>query len=321
MLRDDPHSAARALASDLGAELVVGGDATEDLVERLAAAIGRGPRLDLDALDDAVRRAEETRDRTREAVAQQLSQKLHTALAIHPSTLRRSATDVLDTRVRVTRAHQRTLPRASARLRTTAFGVLALSSVAVVGLGSLVGGVAVAVVGVLGAIVSWQHERRRVARAIGPHLDAEVALAGASRRWEQLVGPGVEPTEVEVVVARYDPQHDLVAELIGHHPAVRAADRLASLRQEALDAATQTLIHRAAGVSAGGPPSTTVVAAPYDGLTEERCRALHRRLLALPTSLRVIVVLAPGPNTDDGRVLDLTDPPEVGSKADLARGR
>lgn len=321
MLRDDPHAAARALASDLGAELVVGGDATEDLVERLATAVGRGPRLDLDALDDAVRRAEDTRDRTRAAVAEQLSQRLHTALAIHPDTLRRSATEVLDTRDRVARAHRRTLPRASARLRTTAFGVLALSGVAVVGLGALAAGIAVVVAGLLAAAASWQHERRRVYRSIGPHLDAEVALAGATRRWEQLVGSGVEPGEVESVVARYDPQHDLVADLIGHHPAVRAADQLAALRHEALESATQALIHRAAGASSGGPPATTVVAAPYDGLTEDRCRILHRRLLALPTSLRVIVVLAPGPNTDDGRVLDLTDPPEVDTRADLASGR
>lgn len=321
MLRDDPHAAARALASDLGAELVVGGDATEQLVERLATSVGRGPRLDLDALDDAVRRAEATRDRTRAAVAEQLSQRLHTSLAIHPDTLRRAATEVLDTRERVVRAHRRTLPRASARLRTTAFGVLALSGVAVVGLDALVGGIAVVVVGLLAAVISWQQERRRLRRSITPHLDAEVALAGATRRWEQLVGPGVEPADVETVVARYDPQHDLVADLVGHHPAVRAADHLASVRHEALHAATQSLIHRAAGASAGGAPSTTVVAAPYDGLTEERCRVLHRRLLALPTSLRVIVVLAPGPNTDDGRILDLTDPPEVGTRADLSSGR
>lgn len=321
MLRDDPHAAARALASDLGAELVVGGDATEELVDRLAAAVGRGPRLDLDALDDAVRRAEETRDRTRAAVAEQLSQKLHTALAIHPDTLRRAASEVLDARDRAGRAHRLTLPRATARLRTTACGVLALSGVAVVGLGSLLGGIAVVVVGLAAAAASWQGERRRRRRAVAPHLDAEVALAGATRRWEQLVGAGVEPTEVEAVVARYDPQHDLVAELVSHHPAVRAVEHLATVRQQALDAATQALISRAAGASAGGPPVTTVVAAPYDGLSEERCRALHRRLLALPTSLRVIVVLAPGPNTDDGRVLDLTDPPEVGTRADLASGR
>ncbi len=108
MLRDDPHLAARALASDLGAELVVGGPATEELVERLSAAVGRGPRLDLDALDDAVRRAEETRDRTRAAVAEQLSKKLHTALAIHPDTLRRAAADVVEARDRAGRAQRRT---------------------------------------------------------------------------------------------------------------------------------------------------------------------------------------------------------------------
>ncbi|MBX3287417.1 MAG: hypothetical protein KF703_18865 [Actinobacteria bacterium] len=321
MLRDDPHVAARALASDLGAELVVGGPATEELVERLSAAVGRGPRLDLDALDDAVRRAEETRDRTRAAVAEQLSQKLHTALAIHPDTLRRAATDVVDAADRADRARRRTEPRAAARLRTTACGVLALSGVAVVGLGSLPGGIAVVLLGLLAAVVSWQQEVRRVERAIPPHLDAEVALAGATRRWEQLVGPGIDPSDVEAVVARYDPQHDLVADLVEHHPAVRAVEHLAAVRHEALEAATQALITRAAGASAGGPPATTVVAAPYDGLSEERCRALHRRLLALPTSLRVIVVLAPGPNTDDGRVLDLTDPPEVGTRADLASGR
>ena len=73
---------------------------------------------------------------------------------------------------------------------------------------------------------------------------------------------------------------------------------------------------RAAGAPLHPVPSTTVVAAPYEGLSEERCRVLHRRLLALPTTLRVIVVLAPGPNTDDGRILDLTDPPAVTSRAD-----
>lgn len=321
MLRDEPRAAARALASELGAELVVGGDATEALVERLATAVGRGPRLDLDTLDEAVRRAEETRDRTRASVAEQLSQKLHTALAIHPETLRRAAAEVIESRGRATLAQRRTLPRASARLRTAACGVLALFGVVVAGLGSLAGGIAAVVLGVLAAAASRQLEARRVRRSIAPHLDAEVAVAGATRRWEQLVGVGVAPADVEAVVARYDPQHDLVADLIGHHPAVRAADHLASVRQEALDAATQTLIHRAAGASSGGPPTTTVVASPYDGLSEERCRILHRRLLALPTSLRVIVVLAPGPNSDDGRILDLTDPPEVDTRADLSTGR
>lgn len=311
MLREEPLSAARALAKDLGAELITGGRDTEALVERLATIAGHGPRLDLDALEAAAARADFTRDRTRQAVAAKLSRTLNTALAIHPDTLRRSAIELIEARARLAQARRRALPSTSARVRTTACGVVALSGVALIGLGSLVGGATVIAVWLVLGLLSAVVERRRIRQAATPLHDATVAEELTQRRWEQLVGTGPEPAEVETVVSRFDPQHDFVADLITHNPAVRAADTLAARRHQALDEATQALADRAAGQPVGNTSSTTVVASPYEGLSEQRCRALHRRLLALPPNQRVIVVLAPGPSTDDGRILDLTDSPTV----------
>lgn len=307
MLRPHPLEVARALADELDAELVEGGAAAEELVDRLAARSGRGPHLDLEALEAGVRRAEFTRERTRQAVAAKLSRTINTALAIHPDTLRTSAAELIAATDRHLDALQRSFPSARARLRTVACGVVALAGVALIGFGALVGGVAVVAVWTALAGVSWGFERRRVRLAATPLHDAQVLEGVARRRWEQLVGPGRSPHDVDAIVARYDPQHDLVGDLIANHPAVRAADHLASVRHADLDRAAQTLNARAAGAPAGEVASTTVVVEPYRGLTEQRCRALHRRLLALPPSLRVIVVLAPGPAGEDRPVIDLTD--------------
>jgi len=317
MLREEPLSAARALADDLGAELVIGGELTEVLVGRLSALAGRGPRLDLEALEAAADRATYTQQRTREAAAAKLSRTLNTALAIHPDTLRRSATELIEARARKARATQKVLPSTSARLRTTACCVVALSGVALIGLGSLVGGIGVIVIWLLLALCSSLFERRRIGEARTPLHDATAAEELSQRRWEQLVGTGPTPADVESVVSRFDPQHDVVSDLIAHNPAVRAADELAARRRKDLDEATQLLTDRAAGATVGALVSTTVVACPYDGLSEQRCRLLHRRLLALPSNLRVIMVLAPGPSTDDGRILDLTDGPMVSSRTDV----
>ena len=317
MLREEPLSAARTLAADLGAELVIGGELTEALVGRLSALAGRGPRLDLEALEAAAARATFTQQRTREAAATKLSRTLNTALAIHPDTLRRSATELIEARARRSRCEQKAQPSTTARLRTAACGVVALSGVALIGLGTIVGGVGVIVVWLILGLCSAVLERRRIRRAATPLTDAEVAEALAQSRWEQLVGAGPSPAEVESVISRFDPQHDAVADLIAHNPAVRAADQLAARRRQDLDDATQLLADRAEGAATGAVASTTVVACPYDGLSEQRCRQLHRRLLALPANLRVIIVLAPGPSTDDGRILDLTDGPMVSSHSDV----
>lgn len=255
MIRTDPVAAARGVAKELEADLVVGGEAAEVAV---AAAVKRAsrPRADLDALGAAAARADAVRARTRRGIADRLARSLNTDLAIHPESLHRAAAELLAARERRVRAER----------------------------------------------IHWWARRR------GEH-EREVAEAerdAAQRRWERLVGPGIEPESVEEIVHRYDPQADVVSNLLGHHPAVRAVDSVALERHLALDRAHAE--RRAEEAGSSTRPGPLVVAQPYAGLDEERSRALHRRLLALPVGLHIVVVLSPGPSTADDRVLDLTDP-------------
>ena len=66
-----------------------------------------------------------------------------------------------------------------------------------------------------------------------PVRSQRVQGLGHGRRTEQLAGVGADPADVDAVAHRYDPQHEVVAELISHHPAVRAADRAAALHRAA----------------------------------------------------------------------------------------
>ncbi len=274
MLRDDPHTAARALASDLGAELVVGGDATEALVERLATAGGQLEHRDLDALDDAVRRAEATRDRTRAAVAQQLSQKLHTALAIHPDTLRRAAAEVLPTPARAGARPSTSAPLPPSRRRGSAPRRAACwpsSGVAVAGLGSLVGGIVVVAVGLL------PRRRQLAARAPAP---SGRSLRTSTPRWpspaQSVAGsswwvPASTPTRWRWWWPATTPSTtSWPTSSVTTRPCGRptGSPRCATRRSVP---ATQTLIHRDAGRAGGPTRPPRWWPRPYDGLTEERC--------------------------------------------------
>ncbi|HEX2576252.1 MAG TPA: hypothetical protein VHK88_07870, partial [Aquihabitans sp.] len=170
-------------------------------------------------------------------------------------------------------------------------------------------------------------------RATVPQLEAAEGVA--RRRWEQLAGPGADPADVDAVVHRYDPGQRLVADLVGHHPAVRAADRVAGVHRAAWVQAWRCEVGDAADpfempdlgaalegwAPAGPPPSvaapmaTVVLAAPYADLSDDRARALHQRLLHLPAGPRVIVVLGPDITADVPDV-DLTGPLPV---VDLTR--
>ncbi|QXC60079.1 hypothetical protein KSP35_17175 [Aquihabitans sp. G128] len=352
MIRDQPADAARSLATELDAELAIGGEATEAALARLrrspAAADAPPPapvaRRDFEALGQAMRRAEEVRERTRANVARSLSQTINTALAIHPDTLRRAAAELLAVREELDLARRGRPPvgeHRGRRLRAGGSGGITAAGAAIVALGALPVGAAVAAVGVVGGGVTWQAARRATKRTV-PGLEAAEGVA--LRRWQQLAGPDADPVHVDAVVRLYDPQHRVVTDLLVHNPAVRAADQVAAhhrlawvqawrdevgddgavgavpaigptsraerAEREAASAPPRPPFSAAAPVAPAAVPApgTLVVAAPYADLTEERARALHRRLLALPPGHRVIVVLGPETVTA-GPVVDLRDDP------------
>jgi hypothetical protein len=278
MVRPDPADAARAIADDLHAELAIGGLATERALQRLHAR--QLEHRDLDELSAAMRRAEAIRDRTREAIAAQVSASLNTKVAIHPDTLRRAATELLAAQLALDAAQRRDRRRVRRLARAGA---------------------------------SWL----RLRRATPPsHASLAGHVALARSRWEQVAGVGADPHQVEAIIHRYDPQDPIVATLSAQHPAMRAAERaavarrmawVAAWRQEVGDAtpitdpAVTELLQRddaqlwLSGDGAPDEPETLVVAAPYADLPESRARELHRHLLGLPRGKRVIVVLAPDP--------------------------
>lgn len=319
MVRSDPAVAARALARDLHAELAIGGEATEAALRRIQSRQLGG--ADLDTLAEAMRRADAVRDRTRAAALERLAQRLNTTLAIHPNTIRRAAEEHLAAEAALTAAiaaaEQRT--RRSGRLRAGGGGMAATgAAIGLLGLPPV--GAAVAVAGALGAGASWFRHRRR------PHdlLDARRADRDLARhRWEQVAGAGADPRAVDDLIHRYDPQHRVVAALVGESPAVRAADWVARERRMAWVAAWRKEVGDHAPVAdpalhdllqrdrtelwltpdplrALDEPDTLVVAAPYADLPDDRARQLHLRLLGLPQGQRVIVVLAPDPAAPTG---------------------
>ncbi len=334
MIRDDPEMSARALAEEMHAELAFGGEATEAALERLSRARQRKPdpvavpsrraRPDFEHLSRAMRRAEETRDRTRRRVAEQLSRTFNTALAIHPDTLRRAAAELIEARAALGQA-RRGRPaapdRTARRIRAGGSGGLAAAGLAIGALGALPVGVMVAAVGVVGGAITLTVGRRTVLATV-PDLEARESMA--CRRWEQLAGAGADPTHAEAVIHRYDPQHRVVTDLLINSPVVRAADQLAlhhrmawvqAWRVEVGDdtAPAPVLDLTTLEAEAPMPPRALVVVGPYTELSEDRARSLHRRLLTLPGGNRVIVVLGPDAMGKNPTVVDLRDPVDVTS--------
>lgn len=336
VIRDHPTQAARALAQDLQATLAVGGLAAEAALDALQPP---EPGIDLAALGAAMRRAEAVRARTRSRAAVELARTINTELAIHPDTLRRAAAELIRASASLELARRGRPPgdaRVGRRLRAGGTGGLTTAGVAIGALGALPAGAVVVAVGLIGGAASSFVARRAVLASV-PGLEAAEAVA--RRRWEQVAGRGTDPLAVDAVVHRYDPHHRVVADLVGRHPAVRAADRAATIRRAAWvqawrdevgdttgppvlpDLEAALLAEQAAAPpapAAAVPPPTLVVAAPYADLTDARARELHRRLLHLPAGPRVIVVLGPDSAADRGPVVDLTDPDEP--TVDLTEG-
>lgn len=328
LIRDDPDQAARALADELGVELAVGGLAAAEALRRHTerAEEEPAPATPLDRLAEATRRAEAVGARTRARAAESLARTINTELAIHPETLRRAAEDLLA--ASAARASPTAGRRPAALVRAGAASGLAVGGIAIAGLVALPVGVAVSAAGVLGALAERAAARRVVAESL-PGLEASEAQA--RRRWEQLAGADADPVDAEAIAHRYDPQHEVVADLVRHHPAVRAADRatarhraawVQAWREELGDrdrrhlppsmAATPGVVTFAA-TSPAGAVATLVVVAPYVGLTDERARELHQQLLTLPAGRRVVVVLGPDAqaHAERANVLDLRDRPRL----------
>lgn len=328
IIRDDPARSARLIANELGADLVVGGAAATAALARLSAEPAEPP-ADLTQLSTAMRRAERVLERTRARTAQHLARSLNTDLAIHPETLHRAATELCqvdDELRRARRGHPATGPVLGTTTRAVVAVTVATGTFLAVANRPLAG-IPLAVAGVLGAALAHLVATRRT-RSKVPSL--EVQEASARRRWEQLAGAGGDPTDVEAVIYRYDPRQQMVADLVGHHPAVRAAHRAARARRTAWVRAWCVAVgdpyqppesDELDGLSGPGPgpaPSpadggtlghraTLVVAAPYADLSDADARRLHHRFLTLPAGPRVIVVLGPDSRLDEITNIDLTE--------------
>lgn len=336
--RQDPLVEARAMATAMGAELAVGGTQTRRAIDQRTAPtassaapsartiLGSPAPPDLEALGVEMRRADTVRDRTRQRVADELCRTLNTSLAIHPDTLRRAAAELVEAmqRTALARSGWSTEPKRSSRLaRAGSVSGLGAAGAAAAVAATWPVGLAVTGIGVAGGLVSRQVVRRANRKRV-PGLEATESLARV--RWERLAGTGADPTDVEAAVRRYDPQNDVVGDLLSHHPAVRAAERMADARRKAWVEAWQATVgdvtdpdphHDRTGTA---PPSEDesrplVVVSPYEGLSNSDARELHLLLLALPRRHQTVIVLgidadASVPPTLAGgaqTVIDLTD--------------
>ena len=334
MVRDDPDLAARALARDLHADLAIGGSATTAALDRLQPA--QPDDAALERLGAAMRRAEGIQTRTRDRLAAQLARTLNTDMAIHPDTIRRAAGEYLDASAAAARARSGRGDRGDqvrATFRVLAGGLLTAAGITIAVVALPLVGIGVAVFGVISVVVTSRADRAAITTTL-PACEALEALA--RRRWEQVAGADADPHAVESVIHRYDPQQGLVADLVGLHPAVRAADRAARAHRMAWVRAWRQVIGDEAAPEPANPAlraivardatelwlsttdqlpleaTTLVVSSPYADLDEDRAQELHRRLLTLPAQHRVIVVLAPETRPTD-TVIDLTEGDAVGS--------
>lgn len=330
IIRNDPTEAARTLAVDLDATLAIGGRAAEAALEALQPV---DDAADLGRLSAAVRRAEAVRTRTRASAAAHLARTVNAELAIHPDTLRRAAHELLAMRSQLDRARRGRDPveaRLARHIRVGGTGGLVVAGIAIGAVVSIPVGAVVIMVGVMGGSVALMVARRSVLTTV-PLLEAAEAVS--RRRWEQVAGRDVDPADVAAVIHRYEPQHRMIADLVDHHPAVRAADRAATVRRAAwVDAWRHELSDAVPPEEDGSRPARTadallrgpdelsqpdvhhvtlVIAAPYADLSDDCARRLHTRLCDLPVRTRVIVVLGPDSADDQVPAVDLTDGPPL----------
>jgi hypothetical protein len=325
MVRPDPGGAATAIATDLGAELAIGGPATEQAVARRTAQTLDSP--DLEALAAAMRRAEAIRERTRAEASQRLSASLNDKVAIHPDTMRRAAAELRAAQHALDQAldadGRRSRRRRWAAVGTGAATLAAAATAVVVAAVAPPAAIAVAGVGVGGAGAAERRVRRKPPPA---HESLRSHVAWCRRRWERVGGEGADPADVDAIIHRYDPQDSLIVGLLDEHPAVRAAERMVLERRlawvtawrqqlggsppleesdapdtwEMLRDDRSELWLTATAVPPRQGPDTLVVAAPYADLPEHRAREVHRRLVQLPRGQRVIVVLSPDAGAPHG---------------------
>lgn len=353
IMHADPERAARALAATRGISITAGGNDTTQAVGRLLDAIRPDPEapvaplptvarptprpneVELERLAAGMRRAEDMADRTRRRVADDLSRNLTSSLVIHPDTLRDAAAELTVAMAASAEARSGRAPT-SRRARAARIGSVGAAGATATAVGLMVAwpaGLAVAGVGAAGALARRRTGRRN-ARVALPQLEASEELA--RRRWERLAGVGTDPVDIDAIARRHDPQAGLVGDLLSHHPAVRAAQRVADERRRAwvegwqlavgdpLIAASSPEPDQAVALVTTTPdgssvvpsleadaPAVLVVVSPYDGLDEAEGHALHLRLLALPDDVEVIVVLS----TD---VLDGVDDLSVSSPDDTS---
>ena len=292
-----PAASARALAAQIGGTVAVGGVAVRDAVGRRLESIRLSdvaPSVvpDLDALCEAMRRAEAILERTRERVSANLARSLNHSLAIHPDTIRRAAGDLT--------AAERAIRRAYAgRPPGRALGLLAchLATIVGMGLGLMVAiegrplpGAALALSTASIAFVLRVTSLRRHRRTI-PALASEVELA--LRRWHHLAGADADPDDLDRVLSRYDPQQTTIADLAARHPAVRAARSNVEERRRAWVRGWQASVGTTAAppTAASASRTTLVLADPYDGLDDTEVFSLRRDLRRLGRDSGVVIVL------------------------------
>lgn len=325
IIREDPAAEARRYARDHDAILAVGGAATVAALDRLMPA--PEPEAErLDRLNATLRRAETVQARTRASAAAHLARTLNTDLAIHPATLVRAAAELLVASAELADAEagrSGTGGRRATRLRWLVALAIVVAGIGVAATTSRPIGLAVMALGIVSALIAHL-AIRRMARVMVPDLIMDEAAA--RRRWEQLAGPGADPGDVDAVVHRYDPRQQIVADLVGHSPAVRAADRAVRIQRTAWVQAwceavgdhdepeePDPLVTAVSAVGAlrGRSRRELVISAPYAGLSDQSARLLHHRLLRVPDHQRVIVVLRSDSTADGGPIVDLTDPRET----------
>lgn len=314
--QDDPVRSARALARELDVLVAIGG-------ERVAKAVASWPALrtdsksgfavDLDHLGERTRRAEGVVSRTRQRATNELTRSLHSALAVHSSTLRRAAHNYLA----AVKAHQDPVSIAPPRkwLPLASLPLAVAASVAAVAAGVGVLGVALGSLLVITAGVIYLGDRARSQASIAD-LAAMVELT--RRRWEALAGAGADPHDIDAVARRFDPQADLVAVLVELSPAVRAAERAlldnriawvrgwrdtleqpVSVEAALIDPEVLESIRQL--VAKSDSDAVVIMADPYSNLDRPQANTVYRELANVPTGIVVVVVLGSGETSGLGR--------------------
>lgn len=324
--QDDPVGSARAIARELDAPVAVGGQHVSKAVASWPS-LRRGPHpgsaVDLDRLGERTLRAEAVVERTRRRAEADLKASVQTALAIHPDTLRRAADNYLDALDALDNPEDAgPEPRTWLVIAGVNVALIVAVAGAIAGFGAIGVGVGLAIVVICVAIRLMDRFRRPVSIE-----DLEATAELTRRRWEDLAGEGADPEDIEAVARRFDPQADVITDLVGLSPAVRAAEQaLVDHRIAWVRGWRETLEFQPGDQAAGADPETldrvrsllatdassavVVIADPYGGLDEYQAARVYDELADVPTGIRAVVVLGPA-----------TEPALVGASARGPRSR